>query len=56
MRKLLNTLYVTTSESYLAKDGENVVIRLDDKEKFRMPIHNIEGIVCFVYFNRKVYQ
>jgi len=49
MRKLLNTLYVTTPESYLAKDGENVVIRLDDKEKFRMPIHNIEGIVCFGY-------
>ncbi len=49
MRKLLNTLYVTTPESYLAKDGENVVIRVEDKEKFRMPIHNLEGIVCFGY-------
>ncbi|HCY40794.1 MAG TPA: subtype I-C CRISPR-associated endonuclease Cas1 [Prolixibacteraceae bacterium] len=49
MRKLLNTLYITTPESYLAKDGENVVIRVDDKEKFRIPIHNIEGIVCFGY-------
>ena len=49
MRKLLNTLYITTAESYLARDGENVVIRLDDKEKFRIPIHNIEGIVCFGY-------
>ena len=49
MRKLLNTLYVTTPESYLAKDGENVVIRVNDKEKFRIPIHNIEGIVCFGY-------
>jgi CRISPR-associated protein Cas1 len=49
MRKLLNTLYVTTPESYLAKDGENVVIRVDDKEKFRMPVHNLEGIVCFGY-------
>ncbi len=49
MRKLLNTLYVTTPESYLAKDGENVVIRVDDKERFRIPIHNVEGIVCFGY-------
>lgn len=49
MRKLLNTLYVTTPESYLAKDGENVVIRVEDKEKFRIPVHNLEGIVCFGY-------
>jgi CRISPR-associated protein Cas1 len=49
MKKLLNTLYITTPKSYLTKDGENVVIRIDDKEKFRMPIHNIEGIVCFGY-------
>lgn len=26
MRKLLNTLYVTTPEAYLSKDGLNVVI------------------------------
>ena len=24
MRKLLNTLYVTTPEAYLSKDGQNV--------------------------------
>lgn len=26
MRKLLNTLYVTTPEAYLSKDGLNVTI------------------------------
>ena len=26
MRKLLNTLYVTTPEAYLSKDGLNVVV------------------------------
>ena len=26
MRKLLNTLYVTTPEAYLSKDGQNVVV------------------------------
>ncbi|MBN1767360.1 MAG: type I-C CRISPR-associated endonuclease Cas1 [Prolixibacteraceae bacterium] len=49
MRKLLNTLYVTSPDSYLAKDGENVVIRVNDSERFRIPVHNIEGIVCFGY-------
>ena len=49
MRKLLNTLYVTTPASYLARDGENVVIRVAESEKFRIPVHNIEGIVTFGY-------
>lgn len=49
MRKLLNTLYVTTPESYLARDGENVVIRQNEEAKFRIPIHNLEGIVSFGY-------
>ncbi|MEI7650243.1 MAG: type I-C CRISPR-associated endonuclease Cas1c [Methanomicrobiales archaeon] len=49
MRKLLNTLYVTTPESYLHRDGENVIIKVGNEERFRIPIHNIEGIVCFGY-------
>lgn len=49
MRKLLNTLYVTTPESYLSKDGMNVVVSVDKEEKFRIPIVNIEGIVTFGY-------
>lgn len=49
MRKLLNTLYVTTPDSYLSRDGENVVVRVKDVEKFRIPVNNIEGIVSFGY-------
>ena len=49
MRKLLNTLYVTTPDAYLAKDGENVVVKSDGNEVFRIPIHNIEDVVCFGY-------
>ncbi len=49
MRKLLNTLYVTTPEAYLTKDGENVVVKVESEEKFRIPVHNIEGIVVFNY-------
>lgn len=49
MRKLLNTLYITTPKSYLSLNGENVVVLLDDDEKFRIPFVNVEGIVCFGY-------
>ncbi|MEG1617139.1 MAG: type I-C CRISPR-associated endonuclease Cas1c [Bacteroidales bacterium] len=49
MRKLLNTLYVTTPEAYLSKDGENIVIKIKDEERFRIPALNIEGIVSFSY-------
>jgi CRISPR-associated protein Cas1 len=49
MRKLLNSLYITTPNSYLSLDGENIVILLDDDEKFRLPFVNIENIVCFGY-------
>ncbi len=49
MRKLLNTLYVTTPESYLGKDGQNVVVYVNQQEVFRIPVINIEGIVTFGY-------
>jgi len=47
MKKLLNTLFVTTQGAYLAKDGEAVVVRLDGAAKARFPIHNLATIVCF---------
>lgn len=49
MRKLLNTLYITTPESYLYKDGMNVVVSVKQEEVFRIPIINIESIVTFGY-------
>lgn len=49
MRKLLNTLYILTPNAYLQKDGENVVVRIEQQEAFRIPIHNIEAIVSFSY-------
>lgn len=49
MRKLLNTLYITTPDSYLSKDGTNVVVSVNQQEVFRIPIINIEGIVTFGY-------
>lgn len=49
MRKLLNTLYVTTPDAYLALDGDNIVIKKDDAVAMRLPFLNVEGIVCFNY-------
>lgn len=49
MRQLLNTLYVTTPNAYLSKDGTNVVVAVEQVERFRIPIHNIESIVVFNY-------
>ena len=49
MKKLLNTLYVTSENSYLGLDGENIVVFEDNKEKGRLPLHNLEGIVSFGY-------
>ena len=49
MRILLNTLYVTTPEAYLSKDGLNVVVSVKQNEIFRIPIHNIEQIITFGY-------
>ena len=49
MRKLLNTLYVTTPEAYLSKDGLNIVISVDKEERLRIPVMNVESIVTFGY-------
>lgn len=49
MRKLMNILYVTSPDAYLSLDGENVVVLMEEKEKIRIPLHNLEGIVSFGY-------
>lgn len=47
MQKHLNTLFITTQKSYLAKEGECVLVRVDKSTKARFPIHMLDGIVCF---------
>ncbi len=49
MRKLLNTLYVSTEDAYLSLEGENVVIKQGEKELGRFPLHTLESIVSFSY-------
>ena len=47
MRPLKNTLYVQTQNAWLNKDGENIVLNVEREVKGRIPIHKIDGIVCF---------
>jgi len=47
MKRLLNTLYVTTQGTYLSRDGETVLVRVEKETKLSIPIHTLDGIVCF---------
>lgn len=47
MKKLLNTVYVTTEGAALRKDGENLVAVVDGAEKARVPLHMLASVVAF---------
>lgn len=47
MRKLLNTLYITLQGAYLHQKGETVCVTLKRETKMRIPLLNLQGIVCF---------
>lgn len=49
MRKLLNTLFILSEETYLSLDGDNIVILAENSEKRRFPLHMLENIMCFSY-------
>ena len=50
MKKLLNTLYVTTEGAGLRKDGENLVAEVDGAERARVPLHMLGSVVVFGAF------
>lgn len=47
MKKLLNTVYVTTEGASLRKDGENFVAEVDGVERARVPFHMMNSVVVF---------
>ena len=49
MRKLLNTLFVTSDDVYLSLDGENVLANREKQVVARFPLHTLQGIVSFSY-------
>lgn len=49
MRRLLNTLFILSEDSYLRLDGENVVVQGEEEIIARFPLHTLEGIFYFGY-------
>lgn len=47
MKKLLNTVYVTTEGAALKKDGENLVAEIEGAERVRVPLHMLASVVAF---------
>ena len=47
MKKLLNTLFVTTEGTALRKDGENIVADVEGSERARVPLHMLGSVVVF---------
>lgn len=47
MKKLLNTLFITSKNSYLRREGETILVEVDKKTKQKIPIHILQSIICF---------
>jgi len=47
MKRLLNTIYVTSEAAWLRKDGANLVVEVEGVEQGRVPLHLLEGVVSF---------
>lgn len=47
MKRLLNTLYVTTEGASLKKDGENLLAVVEGAERARVPLHMLGSVVVF---------
>lgn len=47
MKKLLNTLFVTTEGAYLHKERETVVVEVNRKKVLQLPMISLSNIFCF---------
>lgn len=45
--QLLNTLYVTTADSYLRLDNDTVRVEVEEETRLRVPLHHLQAVVCF---------
>ena len=47
MRRMLNTIYVTSDGAWLRKDGANLVVEVEGAERGRAPLHMLDGVISF---------
>ena len=45
--QLLNTLYVTTAETYLRLDNDTLRVEVERDTRLRVPLHHLSAVVCF---------
>ena len=48
---LLNTLYLTTPDSYLRLDNDTLRVEVDREVRLRVPLHHLHAVVCFGHIN-----
>lgn len=49
MKKLLNSIFVLSENSYLSLKNENIVVNAEDGSIRELPLLGIESIFCFTY-------
>ena len=49
MKKMLNTLFITSEDAYLALENENVVVLRGEEKMGQYPLTILENIVSFSY-------
>jgi CRISP-associated protein Cas1 len=47
VRRHLNTLFITTQGAYLGCDGQSIEVRVEQESRLRVPLINLDGVVCF---------
>jgi CRISP-associated protein Cas1 len=45
--QLLNTLYITTQDTYLRLDNETLRVEVERETRLRVPLHHLTAVVCF---------
>ena len=45
--QLLNTLYVTSEDTYLRLDNDTLRVEVERETRLRVPLHHLCGVVCF---------
>ena len=45
--QLLNTLYLTTPETYLRLDNDTLRVEVERESRLRVPLHHLTAVVCF---------
>ncbi len=50
MRKLLNTLFITSEDAFLSLEGETVCVEINRQKAGQFPLHTLENILCFSHY------